>query len=96
MKNYTKEFKKMACEMVKCRQNSPTIVAKELQIPLKTYEKWLHVFRSDDQIFNPGYETLEQENKRLKYMLKRQRETIDILKKAKAFSLTEKPLLKIS
>lgn len=87
MKQYTTEFKKMACEYLYSHNMTTHDVAKNLDIPIKTYEKWISNYRNDRNIYNEDYETLEQENKRLRYTVKRLRETIDILKKAKAFSL---------
>lgn len=87
MKKYTDEFKRQSLEYLYSHDISITDVAKNMDIPVKTFEKWVANFRKDKNTYAPGYETLEAENKRLKYTIKKLRETIEILKKAKAFSL---------
>ena len=83
-KRYNLEFKKMAVELTK--NGASTIkTAKDLNIPLKTFENWITAYNKDPHIFDPDYVSPQEEIKRLQKIIKEQQETIDILKKAAAF-----------
>ncbi len=88
-RKYRLEFKRMACELLTKFENSPTRVATELSIPIKTYEKWVQYYRKDPHSFDEEAVNFELENKLLRKQIKEREETIDMLKKAFAF-FTEK------
>ncbi len=89
-KTYSRDFKKMICELICVQGNSTIKTANEFFIPLKTVENWITAFNKDNHCFDPDYVSpqerialLEKENKKLK-------ETNDILKKAVTFFAKEK------
>lgn len=88
-RTYELRFKKMACELLSNYNNKPTRVATELNIPVKTYEKWIHLYRRNPYAFDEEEVNFEFENKILRKQLKEKEETIEILKKTFAF-FTEK------
>lgn len=75
----------MACELLSKFDNSPNRVASELSIPVKTYEKWVSVFRKNPHSFDEESYNYEIENKALRKQIKEREETIEMLKKAYAF-----------
>ena len=86
---YNTTYKRRAIELIK-QFKSPTFVALSLGIPKKTLEKWITKYKNDEAVFLEGYvpdsikiRELEIENKKLL-------NTIDMLKKALAFSLCKK------
>lgn len=89
---YRLEFKRMACEMLLKYENSPSRVANELKIPIKTFEKWVSLYRRNPSAFNDDEISYEEENRALRKKIKEHEETIEILKKAYAF-FTEKEKL---
>ena len=88
-KKYRLEFKRMACELLEKFDNSPSRVAAELSIPVKTYEKWIHFYKKDPHSFDEEAVNFEIENKLLRRQIKEREETIEMLKKVFAF-FTEK------
>ena len=88
-KKYRQEFKKMACELLAKYNNSLSKVASELSVPIKTYEKWIAVFRKNPHVYDGEPFNYEIENKALRKQIKEREETIEMLKKAYAF-FTEK------
>lgn len=82
----------MACELLNKYDNSPTKVANELSIPIKTYEKWICFYKKDPHYFDEDAVNFEIENKLLRKKIKEREETIEMLKKAFAF-FTEKEQL---
>ena len=88
-RNYRRDFKRMACELLIKFDNSPSKVANELSIPVKTYEKWVYVYKKNPHCFDEREVDFELENKILRKKLKEKEETIEVLKKAYAF-FTEK------
>lgn len=84
-KKYQIGFKRMACELLSKYQNSPSRVAMELSIPIKTYEKWVSIYRKNPYAFNEVEVNFEEENKNLRRELREREETIAMLKKAYAF-----------
>ncbi len=79
----------MACELLDKFDNSPSRVANELSIPIKTYEKWIYFYKKDPHTFDEEAVNFEIENKLLRKQIKEREETIEMLKKAFAF-FTEK------
>ena len=88
-KKYRQDFKRMACELLAKYDNSPSKVATELSIPIKTYEKWIACFRKNPHYYDSKANNYEIENKVLRKQIKEREETIEMLKKAYAF-FTEK------
>ena len=84
-KKYRLEFKRMACELLEKFDNSPSRVAVELSIPIKTYEKWIQVYRKNPHSFDEEPVNFEVENKLLRKQIKEREETIEMLKKVFAF-----------
>ena len=84
-KYYRLEFKKMACELLPKFDNSPSRVATELSIPVKTYEKWVYNYKKNPHYFDAEAVNYEIENKVLRKTIKDREETIEMLKKAYAF-----------
>ena len=81
-RKYRLEFKKMACELLNKYDNSPIRVARELSVPIKTYEKWIQSFKKNERCF-------DEEEVNFEIELKEREETIEMLKKVYAF-FTEK------
>lgn len=75
----------MACEMLVKFDNSPSRVAYELAIPVKTYEKWISNYRKNPCVFDEEVVNFEIENKALRKQIRERDETIEMLKKAYAF-----------
>lgn len=91
-RKYRLEFKKMACELLDRYDNSPIRVARELSVPIKTYEKWVQSFKKNVHCFDEETVNYEAENKLLRKQIKEREETIEMLKKVYAF-FTEKERL---
>jgi transposase-like protein len=91
-RKYRLEFKKMACELLDRYDNSPIRVARELSVPIKTYEKWVQSFKKNVHCFDEEAVNYEAENKLLRKQIKEREETIEMLKKVYAF-FTEKERL---
>ena len=91
-RKYRLEFKKMACELLDRYDNSPIRVARELSVPIKTYEKWVQSFKKNVHCFDEEEVNYEAENKLLRKQIKEREETIEMLKKVYAF-FTEKERL---
>ena len=88
-KHYNLDFKQMAVKLVK--DGASTIqTAKDLEIPLKTLEKWITAYNKDPRIFDEDYISPQQKIKKLEKTVKEQQETIEILKKAAAFFASQK------
>ena len=95
-KVYKLGFKKMACELIDKYNNSRVSVARELDIPIKTCEKWLSNFRKNPNCFDETVIDYEKENKLLKKEIMEQKQVIEMLKKAYAFFTEKEPLLQNS
>lgn len=72
-RKYTNDFKKKTCELIIIKNNSTSKIANELNIPLKTVEKWITSYNKNRYCFDDEYkkllkriEELEEENKKLK------------------------------
>lgn len=72
-RKYTNDFKKKTCELIIIKNNSTSKIANELNIPLKTVEKWITLYNKNRYCFDDEYkkllkriEELEEENKKLK------------------------------
>lgn len=88
-RSYSLDFKKMAVELIK--NGASTIkTSEELNIPLKTLENWITAYNKNPHIFDADYISPQEQIKQLQQIIKKQNETIDILKKAAAFFATNK------
>jgi len=88
-RSYSLDFKKMAVELIK--NGASTIkTSEELNIPLKTLENWITAYNKNTHIFDADYISPQEQIKQLQQIIKKQNETIDILKKAAAFFATNK------
>lgn len=84
-KNYKRDFKKMAVELVVKEEQSTSKTARDLQIPLKTFEKWITAYNKNPHCFDDNYISKEQQISQLKATISKQNKTIDMLKKTLAF-----------
>ena len=85
-KRYSRQFRKMVCV-----QNEGTIkTAEEFGVPLKTVENWVTAYNKDPHCFDDDYISTEQQLEAARKTIKKQKETIEILKKAIAFFMNEK------
>ena len=89
-KRYSRQFRKMIAELI-CVQNEWTIkTAEEFGVPLKTVENWVTAYNKDPHCFDDDYISTEQQLEAARKTIKKQKETIEILKKAIAFFMNEK------
>lgn len=82
---YSTDFKKMAVELVCVAKNSTIATAKDLNIPLKTFEKWITAYNKDNKVFDCDYISPEEQIKKLKKRIVDLETTNDILKKTLGF-----------
>lgn len=79
--HYSNEFKKMATELVTIAGNSTTKTAKDLNVPLKTFEKWITAYNKNNKVFDSDYISKDEQIKILKKRVAELETTNDILKK---------------
>jgi transposase-like protein len=82
---YSTEFKKMATELIVISKQSTSKTAKDLNIPLKTLEKWITAYNKNNKIFDSDYISPEQQIQSLKKRIAELETTNDILKKTLGF-----------
>lgn len=82
---YSTEFKKMATELVCVSKQSTIKTAKDLNIPLKTLEKWITAYNKDNKIFDSDYISPNQQIQTLKKRIAKLESANDILKKTLGF-----------
>lgn len=82
---YSNEFKKMATELVLIGKESTTSTAKRLNIPLKTFEKWITAYNKNNRVFDSDYISPEEQIKKLKKRISELETTNEILKKTLGF-----------
>lgn len=88
---YSKEFKKMATELVILGKESTLDTAKKLNIPLKTFEKWITAYNKNSKVFDSDYISPEEQIKSLKKRIAELETTNDILKKTLGFYIKKSP-----
>lgn len=88
---YSTEFKKMATELVIIARESTIDTAKKLNIPLKTFEKWITAYNKNPKIFDSDYISPEDQIKSLKKRIAELETTNDILKKTLGFYIKKSP-----
>lgn len=79
--HYSTELKKMAVELVVIGKESTTKTAKNLNLPLKTFEKWITAYNKNNHIFDSDYVSPQDEIRKLKKRISELETTNDILKK---------------
>jgi transposase-like protein len=82
---YSTEFKKMASELIVISKQSTIKTAKDLNVPLKTLEKWITAYNKNNKIFDSDYISPEQQIQSLKKRISELETTNDILKKTLGF-----------
>lgn len=79
-KRYSRRFRKMIAELI-CVQNEGIIkTAEEFGVPLKTVENWVTAYIQDLHCFDDDYISTEQQLEAARKTIKKQKETIEILK----------------
>lgn len=78
---YSNDFKKMAAELIVLQKESTIKTANDLNIPLKTLEKWITAYNKNNKCFDSDYITPEQQIQTLKKRIIELEKTNDILKK---------------
>ena len=84
----------MVAQMI-CVQKERTIkTAEEFGVPLKTVENWVTAYNKDPHCFDDDYISAEQQLEAARKTIRKQKETIEILKKilkkTVAFFMSEK------
>lgn len=82
---YSNDFKKMAVELVLISKQSTSKTAKDLKVPLKTFEKWITAYNKNNKIFDDNYISPEQQIQKLKKRISELETANDILKKTLGF-----------
>jgi len=78
---YSTEFKKMAVELVVIGKQSTIKTAQDLNIPLKTFEKWITNYNKNNKFYDSDYISPQQQIEKLKKRIAELETTNDILKK---------------
>jgi len=78
---YSTDFKKMATELVTVSKASTIETAKNLNIPLKTFEKWITAYNKNPHVFDQNYISPQQQIDTLKKRIAQLEQANDILKK---------------
>lgn len=78
---YEKEFKKTAVERVIKDGKSTSQTAKEFDIPLKTFEKWITAYHKNNKVFNREYIPPERRIQELQKSIKTLKLQEQILRK---------------
>ena len=89
---YSKDFKKMAVELVAIANQSTSKTAKDLNIPLKTFEKWITAYNKNNKIFDSNYVSKDEQIHLLKKRISELETTNDILKKTLGFYVKDRNL----
>lgn len=82
---YSNEFKKMAVDLIKVSKHSTIKTAEDLNIPLKTLEKWITAYNKNNKIFDSDYIDPQRQIQTLKKRIAELENTNDILKKTLGF-----------
>ena len=87
--SYSTQFKKMATELIVIAKQSTTKTADDLNIPLKTLEKWITAYNKNNKIFDSDYISPDEQIQKLKKRIAELETTNDILKKTLGFYIKE-------
>lgn len=82
---YSTEFKKMAVDLIHISKQSTIDTSKQLNVPLKTLEKWITAYNKNNKIYDSDYISTEQQIITLKKRIAELETTNDILKKTLGF-----------
>lgn len=87
-RKYNNDFKSMVVNLIVNEKHSTIKTAKQLDIPLKTVEKWITAYNKDHNVFNSNYlshiqqiEILKKENAALRRDNEILKKTISLLAK---------------
>ena len=87
-RKYNNDFKSMVVNLIINEKHSTIKTAQQLDIPLKTLEKWITAYNKDHNVFNSDYlshtrqiELLKKENASLKKDNEILKKTISLLAK---------------
>lgn len=86
---YSNDFRKMATELVVIAKQSTIKTANDLNIPLKTFEKWITAYNKNNRVFDSDYISSDQQIARLKKRIAELETTNDILKKTLGLYIKE-------
>ena len=78
---YSDEFKKMAVQLVTIQKESTIKTAKQFNIPLKTFEKWITNYNKNPKCYDSDYVSPQEQIQKLKKRISELETTNDILKK---------------
>ena len=81
----------MATELVTIAHESTIATANKLNIPLKTFEKWITAYNKNPRVFDSDYISPEEQIKLLKKRIAELETTNDILKKTLGFYIKKNP-----
>lgn len=87
--HYSNDFKKTAVELIKVANQSTTKTAEELNIPLKTLEKWITAYNKNNKVFDSDFLSPQKEIQSLKKRVAELETTNDILKKTLGFYIKD-------
>lgn len=76
----------MAVDLIYTCKQSTMKTAKDLNIPLKTLEKWITAYNKDNHVFDSAYRSPKKEIQSLKKRIAELETTNDILKKHWGFT----------
>ena len=79
----------MAIDLIKVSKQSTSKTADDLNIPLKTLEKWITAYNKNNHIFDSNYKNPEEEIQSLKKRIAELETTNDILKKTLGLYIKE-------
>ena len=82
---YSKDFKKMAVELIFVSHQSTIKTANDLNISLKTLEKWITAYNKNNKVFDSDYINPEQQIQSLKKRIAELETANNILKKTLGF-----------
>lgn len=86
---YSNDFKKMAVELVVIGKDSTSKTADNLNIPLKTFEKWITAYNKNNKVFDSDYISPQEQIAKLKKRISELETTNDILKKTLGLYIKE-------
>jgi len=79
----------MATELIVIAKQSTTKTADDLNIPLKTLEKWITAYNKNNKIFDSDYISPDEQIQKLKKRIAELETTNDILKKTLGFYIKD-------
>ena len=80
-RTYSNDFKSMVVNLICVEHNSTIKTAQQLDVPLKTVEKWVTAYNKDHNVFNSNYISSSRQISLLKKQVAQLQRDNDILKK---------------